>query len=930
MAVGQEYIVGIDLGTTNCAVSTISIADSSRNGLKVENTPILQISGPGQVSGHLLLPSFLYQLGGPELPEGCWSLPWDLGNPPLIGKFARDQGARVPGRLVSSAKSWLVHKDVDREAAILPWGSPSEIPHISPLDASTAYLRHLAQAWNWFRKQHGSDARLEDQIVIITVPASFDDSARMLTRKAAKLAGISNLTLIEEPQAAFYCWMMESGPNINLKPGEVVAVIDIGGGTTDFTLIEAVEDRGEISLVRRAVGDHLLLGGDNMDMVLARNLEAGLLDRGSRLDPVQFQQLIQQCRHGKEILLGDNSPEAVPLTIQGRGRSLVAGTLKAELTRDQVLDLIGNGFFPSVGKNEFPAKSSASGLREFGLPFVSDPGVTRHLAHFFNSHGIASEGPDAILFNGGVFQSETLRNKVSRQIGAWFPSRTKPNCRILATSSLDLAVARGAAHFGWVRHTGGRRIGGGIARSYYLELADEENKQQTKFICVLPQKAEEGIEIAINRPVLNLAVGIPVRFQLYSSTVRPKDTAGLKMALNKDSLLPMPEIQTILRGGKRMGAREVAVTLVSKVNELGTLELACAEVGGSNRWILEFNLRPLSSQTLADSLEESHAGAGGASGWPQDLVESAKERICSTFSNAGDSGAGELVRILESILGAPKAEWPLSLCRSLSDELIKVSEHRRKSPSHLSRWLNLTGWCLRPGTGDPNDAFRIDRLWKSIHAPVAGGTIRSGETGIEAWIMMRRIAAGLNSNLQNAIWTRLKVFLIPAKGRSVIKPQPQELQEMWRCAASMERLGATVKLEMGEMLMKPLLRGPCPAHVYWCLGRLGGRWPNHGPWNTVVSQAISEKWIDTLLPFPPVNPLDYQAWLLALTQLARRTGQRGNDVSESHQKSVTSVLNSGGASSELIRMVTEVTEINNEQAGRILGDELPLGLKVSG
>ena len=928
MAGNPEFIVGIDLGTTNCAMATIPISESTRKGLRVDNSPIWQAVGVGETRELTLLPSFLYQTGGPELPEGSWNLPWNSEDPPLVGVFAREQGARVPGRLVSSAKSWLVHAGVNREGPILPWGAPIQIPKISPVDASRILLQHLVDTWNWSKKREGQNVRLQDQTIILTIPASFDDMARTLTIKAANSAGLKKVTLIEEPQAAFYCWMMEEGPDLGLLPGEVVVVVDVGGGTTDFTLIEAVEQQGEISLVRRAVGDHLLLGGDNMDMALAKALEPQMAGGSTRLDPVQFQQLAQQCRNAKELLLSGNSPDAVTVTIQGRGRSIVAGTVQARLSKDLVHQVIREGFFPWVRLGEGPSAGNQTGLKEFGLPYVGDAAVSRHLSAFLKNNGIGKNGPDAILFNGGVFQSEVLRARVLEQMNGWFPERKDKPIKVLATSSLDLAVARGAAHFGWIRHAGGRRIGGGIPRSYYVALGDADSNDQTSFLCVLPQKAEEGAEIAISSPVLSLAVGTPVRFQVFSSTARPGDLPGQQVRLNPGQLLALPPIQTLLRGGKRMGVRDVDVTLVSRVTELGTLELACAELGGSNKWVLEFNLRPLDGETLAVAQAETALGAGGVSGFPEETILQAYEAIDSVYQTGGLAKPGELVKTLESLLGATRGDWPLYLCRKLADKFISIADQRRKSSSHLARWLNLTGWCLRPGYGDVRDPIRVGMFWKALHAPLPGGTMRSGESGIDAWIMMRRVAGGLNENLQIALWDRIKMFLMPAKGRSVVKPPVNEVQEMWRCAASLERLDSATKIGMADILVRPLAHGIAQNHVYWCLGRLGGRWPSHGPWNTVVNPAKAEEWIDLLLPHVPESATDSHAWMLALAQLARRTEQRGLDISEGHRKSVMIGLNSAGAPAELLQMVESVVDVGKEQAGNILGDSLPLGLRL--
>src|SRR6185437_2760115 len=724
--------IGIDLGTTNSALAYLDL-QHPRRGERLDIKPLAlpQLVAAAEIKDRPLLPSFLYLPGQHDLPAGATALPWDARRDYAVGEFARNHGGKVPGRLVSSAKSWLCHGGVDRSAGLLPWTAPPDVPRISPIEASARYLRHMVESWNYVMAKDRPDDRLEKQTVVLTVPASFDDVARNLTVEAARKAGLEDLILLEEPQAAFYCWQVthSAAEAAALKPGTRCLVVDVGGGTSDFSLIEAVEQQGELGFVRQGVGDHLLLGGDNMDLALAKFVE-GKLPGAGRLDAVQYGLLTQACRMAKESLLSPDAPASHTVTVIGRGRAVIGGTLHAPLTPADVRKVILDGFFPVVPADALPERGARAGLHEMGLPYVSDPAITRHLAAFLkNQSAPGASAPTAILFNGGVFQPPALRERVIEVLRQWYDRPEHPwQPLVLTNPSLDLAVSLGAAYFAWLRHTGGRRIGGGIARSYYIGVQQaqsarsaSEGEKDVTVVCVVPQHMEEGQDIVLDKPELELALGQPVMFPLYTSTVRGDDKAGDLLTLAPEQLRRMPPLHTVLRGGKRSGTKSVPVTLAARSTAIGTLELFCVARDGGNRWRLEFNVRDLVQDTPSPSGAESVSdGQTITDVWPEAQVQEAAQRIRAVYTPAqsGDMALTpqELTKSLEAALDAPRHAWPTGLCRRMWEFLAEVAEERRRSPSHMSRWYNLTGYCLRPGFGDPLDKFRIDQLWKMMAA----------------------------------------------------------------------------------------------------------------------------------------------------------------------------------------------------------------------
>ncbi|MFO0851064.1 MAG: Hsp70 family protein [Gemmataceae bacterium] len=920
-----RFLVGIDLGTTNSAVAYVDTQSRPKaGGVRLHAFPVRQLVAAGDVQESPLLPSFLYR-PGPDLPAGATALPWDQSATDVVGVFARTHGAKVPGRLVSSAKSWLCHPGVDRTAPLLPWGAPPDVPRLSPLEASAAYLKHMVAAWNAAPGRKPED-RLEECPVVLTVPASFDDTARTLTAEAAKTAGLKHVTLLEEPQAAFYAWLGTHTPEEagRLKPGMRCLVVDVGGGTSDFSLIRCVEEQGEFGFVRDAVGDHLLLGGDNMDLALAKAVEAKL--PGGRLEAAQFGALVQACRAAKESLLGPNPPAAVPVTVVGKGRSVVAGTVSVDITAADVTAALFDGFFPAVPFDAEPVRAARSGLQEMGLPYVADPAVTKHLAAFLRQHLPAGETVDAILFNGGVFTPKVLQERVVEVMRPWFPAGWHP--LVLTSPSLDLAVAWGAAYLGWLKQTGGRRIGGGIPRSYYVGV-EGSSDSGLSVVCVVPRRLAEGEEVAIPRPELELQIGQPVLFPLYTSTVRGDDKPGDVLTLAPGQVLQLPPLHTVLRGGKRSGTKRVPVTLAAKHTEIGTLELYCVSREG-NRWRLEFNVRE--AHAINRDADGETDAASVIDVFPEEKVQAAGDLVRGCF-DAGMPTPPELPRALEAALEAGRGDWPTGLCRRLFDFLTETADTRAKSPPHLARWYNLTGFCLRPGFGDPLDRYRVEALWKLITtATAAGGQAKQPtvlEGGADYWIMWRRVAGGLNAALQQALFAKLRPVLLPAKGKGVSRPGANELAEMWRAAAALERLDAKTRQQLGEELLRQVARPPAPTYAFWALTRLGARKQLYGPLNTLIHPHVAEQWVDTLVGYQPVSDADRLGWGFCLAQLARRTGLRGVDVNDDHREAVIKLLEAANVPAAWPRMVDEVSEAEGEDQNRLFGDALPIGLRLA-
>lgn len=597
----SKYVVGIDLGTTNSALAYAEVAATADAPAPIGGLAIPQVVGVNDIADRPLLPSFLYLPAAKEFPPGSLDLPWKSPGDRVIGVFARDHGAKVPGRLVSSAKSWLSNEGVDRRAAVLPWTAADDVAKVSPVAASSAYLEHLRDAWNARVAGKSAADRLENQDVYLTVPASFDAVARELTTEAASRAGLRHVTLIEEPQAAFYAWLAANGDRWRkkVKVGDILLVCDVGGGTTDFTLIAVSEEGGDLVLSRLAVGEHILLGGDNMDLALAYAVAATLPQGMDGLDAAQRVALGHACRNAKETLFADPKKTTAPVTVLGRGSKVIGGSVKTELTRETLRSVLLEGFLPDCAPTDLPARGRRVGLTEIGLPYAADPAITRHLARFLTQQagslhtGGAAVLPSAVLFNGGVFKATELRQRVLDVLSKW-AGRPIPE---LETTDLDLAVAHGATYYGQVRRGRGVRIRGGVPRSYYIGLETSAPAvpgvpPPIKALCVVPMGMEEGTEADVPGPELGLVVGDQTEFRFLGSTTRREDPVGTILdRWTTDELQELAPMETSLAAHDGKAGEVVPVRLHVRVTEVGTLELWCQSTRDQRRWKLEFNVR---------------------------------------------------------------------------------------------------------------------------------------------------------------------------------------------------------------------------------------------------------------------------------------------------------------------------------------------------
>ena len=926
----STHVVGIDLGTSNCAVAFARVADGS--DAAINDFPIPQLQRPGQVGAQPLLPSCLYVPGEHELAAGSARLPWGESPPLIVGEFARWQGARVPGRLVASAKSWLCHAGVDRTAPILPWGAPADVPKVSPMHASGLLLTHIAQAWN---AAHPS-APLASQEVIVTVPASFDEVARALTVSAARQAGLEKFTLVEEPQAAFYDFTTRHRHDLidALAGVRLVLVVDVGGGTTDFTLISvAVGDDGPV-LKRIAVGDHLMLGGDNMDAALARCAEERLTAAGKKLNSTQWIQLVQASRTAKETLLGLTSPERHPIAVAGSGSRLVGSTLSTELTRVEVEQLIVEGFFPATTTDDLPRRTARLALQELGLPYAQDAAISRHLAAFLAKHaaaGFAALGstsiqppgaiprPDAILLNGGVFNSSRLAQRLVQVVSGWWPAQ--PLLPLLHHDSLDLAVARGAAAYGLVRRGLGRRIGGGAAQALYIGLTADKENATAKAVCVIPRGHEEGKTLDLTDQPFSLTVGRPVQFPLFSSTADRVDRPGEIVEVN-DGFRPLPPLHTLLKATQSKGGT-VPIHLRATLTELGTLELWCVSNVADERWRLEFELRAAAARATGTVTESMPASFGQV----RELVD----RVYGPAARGVDPrDVKKMGQSLEDALG-PRESWRLPLLRELWGTVFAGAKRRRRSAAHERVFYRNVGYGLRPGFGYPLDEWRCEQTFQLLAENV---TFHS-ETSVwnDYWIMWRRIAGGFTEEQQQAVWRILEPHLArripPDASKNSARPkglQPEGMEEMVRTAASLEHLDPEQKTVFGNWIVGRLKTpGQSAAGPWaWALGRAGARVPIHGSGHRTIRADQATEWLTVLLE-KDLRAVDGAPF--AAVQLARVTGDRTRDLDGELRQRTAQALTAAKAPERWIRMVTEQVALAAEDEARALGDTLPLGLK---
>ncbi|MBL8241599.1 MAG: Hsp70 family protein [Bryobacterales bacterium] len=866
--------IGIDLGTTNSALAWM---DSSDDDQTISVLDIPQFVAQGREDRLRTLPSFLY-----------------LGDQNYVGAYAREQGALTPTRTVHSAKSWLSNADVDRRAKILPWDTQESARELSPVEVSAKFIEHMRKAWDAANPQHP----LAEQDIVLTVPASFDEEARELTVEAAREAGLENLTLLEEPAAAFYSWIANhlSESQKSLFDGQTVLICDVGGGTSDFTLIKVSRKGDLVEFTRTAVGKHLLLGGDNLDLTLAWLVEAKI---GQPLSLRQRAALRRQCASAKERMLNNPAVEKVEITVLGSGSSIIGGTLRTEITRAEALELALDGFLPKCALTDRPNDDKRSIFRELGLPYVSDPAVTKHLAAFLAGAGDVK--PDAILFNGGFFIPEILRQRVADVLEGWYGKRPA----IFENRDLDLAVAVGAAYYANAKSTGtGVLVRGGLPRAYFIGIG--EGADPIKSVCLAPRGTEEGSSLELDMEGLQLVANKPVSFRLYSSLTRTEDQLGSVVEFSaadveSGELHAHAPLNALIRFGKPQGERLVPVKLGAKLTAVGTLEIYCDSKVSDNRWRLQFELRKAKKAATvrrAAAVISDEARVAGLA------------HLEAVFAPSGTAAPEALPALLEQTFGLGRLSWPSDVIRAMADKFLEHAEGRKKSAQHEARWLNLCGLCLRPGFGYPGDDLRIEQARRIYASGMAFGNQVQVES--EWYIFWGRVAGGLNKNQQADIYQRIAQYLLPKGNKKVQRINSSLQREMWRTASSLEHLPAGTRTELGDALVKRLRNNDAGAPELWCMARLGSRKLFYAPINQVLPASTAARWIESLSKVPSA--------VETLVRMAQKTGNVTLDVN----------AQTVGLVRKLIAGDEDMEALLNGDAqsdfDRVFGEELPGGL----
>jgi len=864
----SPFIVGIDLGTTNCAVAYY---DRQKAHLIPQLFRIPQAGKHGHEDLLPLLPSYLYL----DEPEGL-----------LIGMWAKTEGSRTPTRVIQSAKSWLSNSAADRKEKILPFDAFDPQRRLSPVEASTFLLNHIRQMWNRQFAKTEAKYELEEQEIILTVPASFDEVARSLTVEAAVKAGLKRLTLLEEPQAAFYSWLLEHGKN-RFSPGETILICDVGGGTTDFTLIDVVAGEKELELRRMSVGKHLLLGGDNMDAALCHAIESRL---GRELDSTQHLSLLHQVRSAKESIFSDTHVDRCSLFLAGKGSQVIGGSVALELTKKETEHLLVEGFFGLYSFEDALQLTRGSGIRQMGLNYEAEPSITKQLAYFLFKSGNQKK-PDYLLFNGGAMKPMLFQHRIVDSLDRWFDGKA---VQILPSHSLDLAVARGAAYFGWLRHSNGSCIGGGIPRSYYLEVTLEQHK---KALTLLPRGAREGVRV-VSQHLFNLMPNQPVSFQLYHSNTRLHDQEGDLIEIEEEELTVLPPIQTICKYGKKEQKEPISVQLEVDLTPIGTLELFLKAQHTDHKWKLEFQVRQedRGKRAADETFEIAH-------------LETARQEVREAFALGMQAKLNTLMASLEHLLEQERRKWSPSILRALYEEVMTQAGKRLLSTSYESRFWNLAGFFLRPGFGYPLDDFRVKELWKIILADLKKQ--KTEEVEIQQWICYRRIAAGLSKGQQIQLFNELL--------NSKTKKKGYAYAEHVRALAALELVDTAAKSKLGTTLLKKILSGKGEPCDYWALGRLGARQLFHGTAANVITPSVCENWVKALIHTPAASH-DHLPFTLAM--LARKTQVREIDLSPSLLDQVAPLLK------EDQDLLFHERELTQQEQERFFGDSLPTGLSV--
>lgn len=929
-----QYLIGIDLGTTNTVVAYADL----RQPLSVDNCKIFEIEqlvAAGEVARRPMLPCFRYHPAKNELNQSDLVLPWSATLPDeidqvVVGEWARELGSKVGGRQVVSAKSWLSHPQVDRNADILPWSAPKDVAKVSPIFASSSYLYHVRNAWNSAHPDH----LMEHQEVVVTVPASFDESARALTVEAAKRAGLTKILLLEEPQAVCYDWYARQAEQAQAALADVklLLVCDVGGGTTDLSLIKISHDNhGQLSLTRVGVGNHLMLGGDNVDLTLAHKVENDLAsdkEQNKKLNTASLSQLIQQTRKAKELLLGKDAPESAKVTLLGSGARLIGGAKSVLLTKQEVRDIALEGFFPLVDADSRP-KVRRSGVVEFGLPYAPDPAVSKYLAEFIADHqevckqalGLDSSDnssevavPDAVLFNGGVFNSSVVTARALDLLALW----RGESVHMLENQTPDLAVSKGAVAYAKARRGAQLKIGGGSARSFFLILEKTNNAQQA--ICLMPKGTEEEQELVLTEHDFLLTLGQPVQFHLLSTSSDRSYQAGEIIKVSEQDpanqkFVSLPPLVTVM---DRQEQESVTVSLVSRLTEVGTLQIDCVSEQ-QQRWHLEFEVRKqlggnASSNTLAKLPTE---------------FENAKAKIEDVFGNRKKELNPKAVKTLkidlEKRLGKREG-WDSLVLRSVFDQLLELKKRRRRSAAHERIWLNLAGYGLRPGFGYPIDDWRIEQVWSIYHQGLQFDQEAQG--WIDWWTFWRRAAGGLNENQQLNLYEDVAKYLklsTLSNKKLQAEAKLKSYENMVKLVATLEHLPIKLKSEVILSLLKRLEKPSETISSWWAVGRIASRVPFYGSVHNIIAKEDVVKWLPQLLQADwKKNPQIAFAAVL----MARMSGDRSRDLDEQWRNKVSIKLAASKAPDSWVEMVEAVKELNEAETKQVFGEGLPVGLTL--
>jgi DNA-K related protein/Hsp70 protein len=919
----MRYVIGIDLGTTNSCVSYIDM-ESSR--MSIQPFRISQHISLGIVNALPTLPSFCYLAAPFEWQAGSLNLPWKNETEFFVGNFAKIQGAKVPTRLVESAKSWLCHSAAHRRDKILPLEAAEADRKISPVEATARYLSHMKEAWNASIAKGDAYLEFEQQEIVLTVPASFDEIARKLTAEAAQMAGIRTLTLLEEPQAAFYSWISyhESEWKKQFQAGDLILVCDVGGGTTDFSLILVIEKNNQLEFQRMAIGEHLLLGGDNMDLSLAQFLEQKIIEKYHiELNSLQWLQLKSQARLAKENLLGVDGKNVFKVILHGTGASVVKDSLSLEVEKEEIQNFLLEGFFGNYSWEDANTLNKTHAIRTMGLPYEAEPSITKHLAAFLKINCVDNP-PKFILFNGGTMTPKLFQDSIITSLNHWFPSAQMTT---LSSHSLDLAVARGAAYYGKARRGFGVRIAGGAARGYYLEVLTNTSQENNPIALTLLSRGSEEGDTYEPKETFWAIPNTPVKFNLYSSHVRLNDKNGDLIFINPQELQPLPPIETVLRFGKHSSGdllqEKIPVHIVIKMTAIGTLELWLKSQNSNHLWTLEFQLRTVAGQDNSlgflnkarkdETFDSSH-------------LKEAEEQLTILFSGQNAIKPGRIMEKFEEVLGFPRQEWPSSILRGLWTPLLKQASNRKISAEHEARWWNLAGFFLRPGFGYPLDDFRAKDLWKIILSD--SKTIKSQELQIQLWICIRRIAAGLVKGQQIQIANEIIPSLINKKSNKIevkSKSDIYQYSEKIRVLASLELLDLPIKIKLGEAILERMRLGEAIIADFWALGRIGARELVYGSLHNIIPKNVCIKWIEVLLE---AKKYDLEKLVFTIGQLARKSAHREINVPQAIIEKILEKFSNDVNLSRLKNLLSGENLSQNEK-DQVFGDHLPSGLSLS-